>query len=71
MLSWSLYFVAATYAVPGSCGETSMEWTIVHSGRSGGVTFCQLPPLSRDTWTRPSSEPAQSTPRSCGDSAKA
>src|SRR5438034_10986608 len=39
-----------------------------HSGTSGGVTFCQLLPASRETWIRPSSEPHQSTPFSCGDS---
>ena len=44
--------------------------TSVHSGSSGGVTFCQVLPPSRERCTSPSSVPAQSTPRSSGDSAK-
>ena len=42
-----------------------------HSGRSGGVMFSQFRPPSREMWTRPSSEPAQKTPGSWGDSTKA
>src|ERR1035437_300503 len=42
-----------------------------NSGMSGGVTFCHVLPLSCDTWTHPSSDPAQSTPAFAGDSAKA
>ncbi len=38
-----------------------MRLILVCSGRSGGVTSVQLPPPSRVTWTRPSSEPAQIT----------
>ena len=30
--------------------------------------FCQLAPPSREMWTKPSSEPAQKTPFSWGDS---
>jgi hypothetical protein len=41
-----------------------------HSGKSGGVTSCQLLPPSRLSWIKPSSEPAQKTPASCGDSMK-
>ncbi len=46
---------------------------IMRSTRAGpsGVTFVQVLPPSRETWTRPSSEPAQSTPGSSGDSATA
>jgi hypothetical protein len=33
------------------------------------VTFCQLVPSSRVTWTRPSSLPTQITPFSSGESA--
>src|SRR5262245_56667767 len=42
-----------------------------HSGRSGGVILFQLWPPSFEICSRPSSEPAQSTPFSCGDSVKA
>ena len=45
--------------------------TVAHSGRSGGVMFSQFCPQSREIWTRPSSEPAQYTPGSWGDSTKA
>src|SRR5687768_9297618 len=50
-----------------------MHFTVPHSGISGmfAVTFVHVLPLSRETWTRPSSLPAQSTPRSFGDSARA
>src|SRR5512144_778967 len=42
-----------------------------HGGRPGMffVTFVQVLPLSRVTWSRPSFVPAQITPRSLGDSA--
>ena len=43
--------------------------TVAHFGRPGGVTSYQDSPESLETWTRPSSEPAQKTPGSCGDSA--
>src|SRR2546422_10243480 len=66
--SSDLYMVAATYAVPASCGEASMELIWIHSGMSLGVTFCQVLPASRVTWTRPSSEPVQITPLVTGDS---
>ena len=69
-LSSSLYLNAATYAAAGSCGETSMQFTVAHSGMSGGVTSCQLAPSSRETCTSPSSEPVHITPGSCGDSTK-
>ena len=36
-----------------------MSETVPHSGMSEGVTFCQVVPPSRVTWTRPSSLPAQ------------
>ena len=55
--------------VPASCGEGSIWLTMLHSGRSFGVTFVQWAPASRETWTRPSSEPAHSRPFSLGDSA--
>ena len=42
-----------------------------HSGSSGGVTGSQVLPPSRERCTSPSSVPAHSTPRSCGDSASA
>src|ERR1051326_6360996 len=42
-----------------------------HSGRSGGVPCCHDCPPSRERWTSPSSEPAQKTPASWGDSRKA
>ena len=45
--------------------------TVENSGRSPGVTSVQVAPSSRDTWMRPSSEPAHRTPASCGDSSKA
>src|SRR4051812_351 len=48
-----------------------MMLTRDHVGKPGGVTFCHVLPLSRETWMRPSSEPAQNTPRLSGDSAKA
>ena len=38
-------------------------------GRSGGVTFFHVLPLSRVTCTGPSLAPTQITPRSIGDSA--
>ena len=37
-------------------------------GRSFGVTFVQVLPLSRVTWNGPSFEPVQITPVSSGDS---
>ena len=49
----------------------SMLFTVASTGRPRGVTSVQLPPLSRVTWTFPSSLPAQSTPASRGDSSKA
>src|SRR5579884_3126566 len=42
-----------------------------NSGRSGGVTFVHVLPLSCETCTQPSSDPAQSTPAFAGDSANA
>src|SRR5690242_171058 len=48
-----------------------MMETSAHSGSSGGVMFCQEAPPSREMWTSPSSEPAQKTPGSWGDSRKA
>src|SRR5581483_7463046 len=39
--------------------------------RSGGVTFSQFLPLSRETCTQPSSEPVHRTPAFAGDSANA
>jgi len=36
-----------------------------------GVTFFHVFPSSRETCTRPSSDPAHSTPRATGDSANA
>ena len=48
-----------------------MMLTSDHSGRPGGVTFRQFSPLSRETCTKPSSEPAHSTPFSTFDSSKA
>ena len=60
-----------TYAVPLSRGDTSIALIWIHSGMPFGVTSCQVLPPSRVTWTRPSSLPAQSTPGSTGDSAKA
>src|SRR5262245_66542354 len=42
-----------------------------HSGSSGGVILFQLCPPSFEICSKPSSEPAHSTPFSCGDSAKA
>jgi len=44
---------------------------VAHSGSPGGVTFRQLLPASRETCTRPSSEPTHSTPFSSLDSASA
>ena len=38
---------------------------------AGGVTFCQVAPLSRDRWTSPSSLPVHRTPACFGDSANA
>jgi hypothetical protein len=54
-----------------SRGEASIELIWIHSGIPFGVTFCQVLPSSRVTWMSPSSEPAQSTPFSTGDSASA
>src|SRR5262249_32512644 len=42
-----------------------------HSGRSGREICCHDCPPSRERWTSPSSEPAQKTPASWGDSRKA
>ena len=44
---------------------------MAHSARPGGVTFSQVSPSSREMWTRPSSEPAQSRPGVTVDSANA
>ena len=63
--------VAAMYAVPASWVDGSMMLMSAHSGRSGGVTFSHVPPLSCDTCTSPSSDPAHSSPACTGDSAKA
>ncbi len=49
----------ATYAPPGSNVDASIWLTRPKSGMSFGVTFAQLLPPSRVTWTRPSSDPAQ------------
>ena len=46
-----------------------MPSTVAHSGSAFGVTFDQFAPSSRETCTRPSSLPAQITPRCTGDSA--
>ena len=43
----------------------------VHSGRASGVICSQFLPASLEMWTSPSSEPAQNTPFSWGDSTKA
>ena len=43
----------------------------VHSGSAAGVTFAHVFPPSRDKCIKPSSEPAQKTPGSWGDSTKA
>src|SRR5437763_10124160 len=52
-----------------------MQATVPHSGRPAfvrpGVTLSQVPPASRDTWTRPSSLPAHRRPFCLGDSATA
>ena len=48
-----------------------MMLIVLHSGRSFGVTLAQFWPASRVIWIRPSSEPAQITPFSTGDSAMA
>ncbi len=48
-----------------------MLQTRAQSGRASGVTLLQEAPPSRETWTRPSSEPAQKRPACAGDSAKA
>ena len=69
--SSSLYRVAATNAVPASCGDASMIEISAHSGRSFGVTSVQCAPPSRVTCTSPSSEPAHSTFESFGDGANA
>jgi hypothetical protein len=61
--------VAATYAVPASCGDASMMFTRVNGCSAGGVTFCQSRPPLRVSWTSPSSDPVQMTPFSFFDSA--
>src|SRR5262245_57107733 len=50
-----------------------MQATVPQFGMSGMffVTLSQLLPLSRLTWTRPSSLPAHRTPACFGDSARA
>src|SRR6478752_6198333 len=48
-----------------------MQLTSVQSRNADGVTSCHDAPLSRVILTSPSSEPAQSTPGSCGDSINA
>ena len=57
--------------MPASWGEGSIWLTMLHSGMSFGVTFVQHLPPSRETWTSPSSEPAQRRPFSRRDSANA
>ena len=59
----------ARYIVPASWGDGSTWLTMLHSGRSFGVTFAQCAPASRETCTRPSSVPTQRRPFSLGDSA--
>src|SRR5262249_4112815 len=53
--------------------EASMQFTVPHSGNPEmlGVTLVQFLPPSRETWTSPSSLPAQSRSFSRGDSATA
>ena len=59
----------ATYAVPSALGDATTRLTYVSSGtpgkRSKRVHVC---PPSRESCTRPSSVPTQSTPRARGDS---
>src|SRR6478609_5300651 len=66
-LSWKRF--AAMYAVPGAKCDGSISDTRVYAAMSFGVTFCHVLPLSRDTCTNPSSDPAHSTPFCFGDSA--
>src|SRR5207245_11460618 len=56
---------------PAAMCEGSIRLTRVNLPRAFGVTSSQVAPPSRDTWTRPSSDPAHSTPAFTGDSAKA
>ena len=51
--------LTAAYATFASECDASMIETFAHGPISGGVTFFQLLPLSRVTWIRPSSVPAQ------------
>ena len=53
-----------------SCGDGSIMLNMHHSPRFGGVIAVQLAPASRVICSKPSSEPAQMTPGSCGDSAR-
>ncbi len=48
-----------------------MEFTVAPAGKPRGVTSVHVAPSSRDTWMRPSSLPAHSTPASRGDSSNA
>ena len=45
--------------------------TVPRSGISPGVTFVHVAPSSRETWTRPSSDPAHRTPCSSGETSNA
>ena len=75
-MSWRAHAVPlamalATILVPACRREASIVATVAHSGKPRGVTFFQVLPPSRVTCTRPSSEPAQSSPGASGDSARA
>ena len=56
-----------TYAEPLRCGESSIVWTRPPAGRSFGVTFFQVLPVSLVTYTGPSFDPVQNTPGSRRD----
>ncbi|HEX2077771.1 MAG TPA: hypothetical protein VHG08_08685, partial [Longimicrobium sp.] len=61
--------MAATYARPAACGDASIRLMRLKSPSSRGVTSVHVPPPSRVTCTRPSSEPVQIVPTSRGDGA--
>ncbi len=58
-------------ARPGACRDSSMAFTVPHSGIAEGVISVHVAPSSREMCTRPSSVPAHSRPRSCGETSKA
>src|SRR5437773_11197981 len=61
---------SAMYAVAARACDASMT-LMPAGGRFGGVTFVQVLPPSRVTWTRPVLAPTQMTPAATGEGASA